>query len=171
MYCPSCGTKGSTGQKFCRSCGKDVHMISKIVAGRLPAADSDKAASDLDKATAHRMIKFMSWGGIILFVGLVALVLGKKYLHDNLLELVGGLITLAGAFVMAYGLFSAMLSATKDSRQFQRKDAQTQPHLDGQLPLGALPEPMLLVTERTTRLMETIDARPSEGKPRDESSA
>jgi hypothetical protein len=86
------------------------------------------------------------------------------------LELVGKLISLAGTFVMAYGLFSAMLSATKDSRQLRRKDAQTQPQLDMQLPSGALPEPMLPVTERTTRLMETIDARLSEGKPRDESS-
>ena len=170
MYCPSCGIKGTSGQKFCRSCGMDFQMISEMVAGRLPAADAG-AASDLDKARAHRMIKFMSWGGVVLFIGLIVLVLGKKYLHVNLLELIGGLTILAGTFVMGYGLFSTMLSATSHPRKSQRQGAQTQPQLDAQLPLGTLPEPAPSVAERTTRLMENVEVKSPEGESRGESRA
>jgi hypothetical protein len=30
MYCPSCGIRASTGQKFCRSCGMRLQVISRI---------------------------------------------------------------------------------------------------------------------------------------------
>jgi hypothetical protein len=168
MYCPSCGVTGTIGQKFCRSCGMDLQMISEMVAGRLPAADAG-VTSDLDKTRAHRMIKFMGWGGIVLFIGLITLALGKKYLHDNLLELIGGLVILAGTFVMGYGLLSALLSATKQSRQFQRQGAQTEPQLHAQLPLRTLPEPAPSIVERTTRLMENVEVKPSEDRSRGES--
>jgi len=167
MYCPGCGIKGTIGQKFCRTCGMDFQVISEVVAGRLSATDA-RAASDLDKARVHRMIKFMSWGGIVLFIGLIVLVLGKKYLLNNLLELIGGLTLLAGTFVMGYGLFSAMLSATSHPRKSQRQGAQTQPQLDGQLPPGTLPEPAPSVAERTTRLMEHVEVKSPEGKSRGE---
>lgn len=33
MYCPSCGTKTSVSQKFCRSCGMSLAMISQMLTG------------------------------------------------------------------------------------------------------------------------------------------
>jgi chaperonin GroEL (HSP60 family) len=40
MHCPSCGTGTSKNQKFCRSCGMGLQMISQAVAKNLPTANS-----------------------------------------------------------------------------------------------------------------------------------
>ena len=32
MYCPKCGTKSSSEQRFCRSCGANLRVIGKAVA-------------------------------------------------------------------------------------------------------------------------------------------
>jgi zinc-ribbon domain len=32
IYCPACGTRASAEQKFCRSCGMELHIISQSVA-------------------------------------------------------------------------------------------------------------------------------------------
>jgi hypothetical protein len=162
MYCPACGTKTSTEHKFCRSCGMDLRMVYDILTGKLPAAATgQKKAEADDKALAHRMVKFMSWGGIILFVGLVFVIVGKKYLHSEELNMVGGLTALLGTFIMCYAVFSAMWRGTMTDRKPSGKGLQTQPELGGHLTAERLPEPALSVTESTTRLMETADAKAS----------
>jgi hypothetical protein len=35
MYCPTCGTKASTNQKFCRRCGMGLLKIFQLVAEHL----------------------------------------------------------------------------------------------------------------------------------------
>ena len=168
MYCPGCGTETSMAQKFCRSCGLDLQMVPQILKGNLSAARPEEPESEIEKAGVRRMIKIMSWGGIILFAGLVILVVGKKYLHDELLSLIGGLVSLLGTFIMGYAIFSAMWSSTAASRQLPEKAAQTQPELDTNRPPESLPEPMLSVTERTTRFIETSSAKPSEKEAQSE---
>jgi hypothetical protein len=116
------------------------------------------------------MVKIMSLGGMVVFVGVAMLVLGKKVLHNEIVELIGGLILLAGGLVMGYALFSAMLSATGGSGRLQGTRSTTQADLATRNIAELLAEPTPSVIEQTTKLLEAEDAkssgRESSGGPR-----
>jgi uncharacterized protein YacL len=139
-------------------------MISKILTGQLPMTPSnkeetEKQGAEIDKAHAHRMIRIMSMGGVVLFLGLVIEIAGKKYLHDDLLNMIGRLIMLTGTFIMGYGLFSAMWRSTNRHGQLTAKQGETQRELDNRGEAKRLAEPMLSITERTTELIESSDRK------------
>lgn len=167
MYCPNCSTETSSDQKFCRFCGLDLHMISKVLTGQLPMTASNKEEiekqdAEIDKANAHRMIRIISLGGLVLFLGLIIVIVGKKYLHDELLNMVGALITLTGTFIMGYGVFSAIWRSTSSPRHLTAKQGETQRELENRVEAKRLAEPMLSITERTTELIETSDRSESD---------
>src|SRR5215813_14151855 len=37
MYCPNCATQIEETQKYCRSCGTDVNLVSQALKGQLPS--------------------------------------------------------------------------------------------------------------------------------------
>jgi len=154
MYCPSCGIQSSPDQRFCRSCGMDLQAVSQLVAGKHSQSNSDCLSYDSEKTIQHRMAKIMGWGGVLLFVGLVVVVIGRKYLHNELLDTIGGLTVLLSAFIMGYGLFSAWLSGTKTSRRSLRGRSKTQRDLPNGEMLEMFGEEAPSITERTTRLIE-----------------
>jgi uncharacterized protein YacL len=142
-------------------------MISKILTGQLPMTASNKEEiekqdAEIDKANAHRMIRIISLGGLVLFLGLIIVIVGKKYLHDELLNMVGALITLTGTFIMGYGVFSAIWRSTSSPRHLTAKQGETQRELENRVEAKRLAEPMLSITERTTELIETSDIRESD---------
>ena len=166
MYCPNCSTETSSDQKFCRFCGLDLQMISKILTGQLPMTASnkeeiEKQGTEIDKAKAHRMIRIVSLGGAVLFLGLIIVIVGKKYLHDELLNMIGALIVLTGTFIMGYGLFSTMWRSTSNPSQLTAKQGETQRELENRVEAKRVAEPMLSVTERTTELMESSERKES----------
>jgi zinc ribbon protein len=40
MYCPNCASQIEETQKYCRSCGTDVSLISQALKGQLPSRDA-----------------------------------------------------------------------------------------------------------------------------------
>lgn len=166
MYCPNCATETSEDLKFCRSCGLDLQMVSQVLTGKPTVTPSNKEApekqsEEIDKANARRMIRILSIGGAILFIGLVTVILGKKMLRDDMVTLIGSLITLTATFIMGYGVFSAMWRSTSGPGQSSEKQGQTQPELDKGAEARRIAAPMFSVTERTTKLMESSDGKDS----------
>ena len=167
MHCPGCGTQTSADQKFCRSCGVDLQTISLMMTNSSFAPISDREAIESDKAIAHRMIYILSLGGIVLLAGVAILVLGKKLLHNEIVELTGGLLLLAGLLASGYALFSAMLASTAPSRRQQRMNRVTKADVEIERTPELLLESVPSVVENTTRLLEdeaNLSARENSGE-------
>lgn len=161
MYCPGCGIQSSPAQKFCRSCGIDLQAVSQLVAGKLSPSNSEALSYSSEKAIQRRMLKVVGWGGAILFLGLALRVIGRKYLHNDLLDVIGGLTVLLTLFITGYGLFSVWLSGTKTGQRPPIGKATTQRDLPG----GEMPrmfsEEAPSITEHTTRLIEGSEQKNS----------
>jgi predicted RNA-binding Zn-ribbon protein involved in translation (DUF1610 family) len=55
MHCPNCGTEISKNQKFCRSCGMGLQMISEAVAEHLSTADFADSPDESEASKRRRM--------------------------------------------------------------------------------------------------------------------
>ena len=166
MHCPSCGTEVSTSLKFCRSCGMGLELVSKAMAEHVSADESDLSKVESDKGALQRMVKTMGLGGIILFAGIVVVLIGRKLLHNDLADLIGGLVLMAGVFIMSYAVFSAMLSGTGKTRKKVGSLGPAMPELGRDTSPEGLAAPAPSVTEQTTKTLETTLARNSGKEPR-----
>src|SRR5215510_9764896 len=71
MYCPNCAASSSDDQKFCRSCGFDLQVISQALARESEPDDSDEL-EPADSELSQRRKKRMEFLGIAaLFSGLM----------------------------------------------------------------------------------------------------
>jgi hypothetical protein len=55
MHCPNCGTEISKNQKFCRSCGMVLQMISEAAAKHLSTADFAESPDESEASKQRRM--------------------------------------------------------------------------------------------------------------------
>ena len=163
MHCPSCGTEVLTSLKFRRSCGMSLDLVSKAVAEHLSADGSDLSKVEGDKRALQRMVKTMGLGGIILFAGIVVVLIGRKLLHNDLADLIGGLVLLAGVFIMSYAVLSAMLSGTGKTRKTVGSVDPAMPESGRDTSPEGLAAPAPSVTEQTTKTLETT-LTPNSGK-------
>lgn len=88
MYCPNCATETAINQKFCRSCGMNLTLVSQAIISQALVSEATTSqsivpgAGDQHPSTAfredrseHRQSKFMRWGFVLLFAGLVFTIL------------------------------------------------------------------------------------------------
>jgi hypothetical protein len=154
MYCPNCGNKTSSDNKFCRACGLGLDKIAHSLGEQLPAR--------VDETLLERKERLEKLGVAALGVfglGVLSLVLylaGKELIEKG--DLREALWTL-GVFVMAAcGLISVFLFAKAKelgdkARQRQLPRAPEKPGPTKELlPEGNF-EPVPTVTERTTELL------------------
>jgi hypothetical protein len=158
MHCPNCGNESDLDHKFCRKCGFNLAPVSKlIVAG---SADDDEAKllrSERDKLLMRRMVSWMSWGMLIMLLGIVLIVVNKQLQLDKLIGLIGTLTALGGVSVATYGLLDALRGGCWKKLnpkgmdaplEIEIEPASTTRELEGRLPI-----PLGSVTERTTQLI------------------
>ena len=74
MHCPGCGTETSKNQKFCRSCGIGLQMISQAVAKHLSTADSAESSVESEANKQRRMSTLVRLGIVAFFVGMALMV-------------------------------------------------------------------------------------------------
>lgn len=166
MHCPGCGAQISMEQKFCRVCGMNLEAVSIALATQsiLPASNDSHATGSSN--TSRRIMPWMRWGVIITFVGIILGIVGKKFVHDDIISGVGALIAIAGIFLIAFGSLPTLAPRSGKSRQSKPVKAPAQAKPTMPMPLELLPESVSSVTENTTELLEVEKIKVS-ARPRD----
>jgi hypothetical protein len=84
MHCPNCGTKASSGQKFCRACGFGLEKVEDLI-----AEQQSDSADQPGNANSDRLRTLEKWatrallalggvlGGLMLW-GIIAKVMIEK---------------------------------------------------------------------------------------------
>jgi len=109
------------------------------------------------------------WGFIIMFIGAAIGVIGKKLVHDDIVTVVGILLSLAGMFITVYP-YLAPARRQRDSPP-SPPEVLTQSTATKYLSPEGNIEYVSSVTERTTDLLETPAATTSRAKEDDQSQA
>jgi hypothetical protein len=178
MHCPGCGVKASVNQKFCRSCGFGLEKVSQLVAEQL-TAEQRQAAIESGESFNDRQ-HLMEWLGIIgwyTFIGGGAI--GVILLFYNIIskliigngQVLGGialLLFLAGALLLLS--YIHYLESQKDSakREAQRSKALAEGGTTGKLPPETYSEIQSSITDHTTDLLETSNAKVTQRRRSDE---
>jgi zinc-ribbon domain/Protein of unknown function (DUF3040) len=153
MHCPSCGTETSKNQKFCRSCGMGLQMISQAVAKHLSTADSSEPPVESEASEQRRMSTLLLWGIAAFFVGIALMVVGKQFLDFDWIGLIGVLVLLLGAFVATYGVISSLRQIRSLSGRPPQPAELPQADPTALASANSL-EQIQSVTEHTTRTLE-----------------
>ena len=151
MYCPKCGATFPEDQKFCRSCGMDLQVISQELAkGRSPTS-TDKLLVRSDASRLHQLYGMLLWGVGSVLVGMALIAIGKQ---SEIVGTIGLLLTLAGAFLALYGVLSPFRPQKIAPHKQSESTALPQVETTAKLPPGTLPDAIASVTEHTTHTLD-----------------
>jgi hypothetical protein len=166
MTCPQCGLPTLSDQKFCRSCGAGLQLTTQPIAERATALEPQRASGDLVKDQYLRS-RLVLWAFVMMFVGVAIGLVGKMILHEEIVTVVGVLVSLAGMLLVAYSSISpARLKQQSSIPSSPRELKQSQS--TKQLPQGTDVEYVASVTERTTNLLQVpVAARPKQKEDRE----
>ena len=91
MNCPTCGLQQALAdQKFCRSCGASLQMITQPLADA-PASDLERTPAIIFKDEKRGTSRLVLWGLIIMFIGAALGITGKMLIHDEIVTFTGGI--------------------------------------------------------------------------------
>ena len=169
MTCPECGLETLPEQRFCRSCGASLLMTTQPLAH--PAAtELPRTQASILTHDNQRTNRLVLWGFIIMFVGAGIGVIGKKLIHEDLVTVVGVLVSLAGMFLTVYPFLSPS-RAKPDSSRSAEPEVLTETQPPKILPHESNTDYVPSITERTTDLLEDpATTRPKEKESRDSQS-
>ena len=157
MYCPACGAKNSTQQRFCRSCGLNLEPAAQSLLEQFPAGERPDLARREQRLERFGQLAFGGFGIVVLIaaVGIIYTIFRRMVLAGDQ--------PWAGALLIAFIIF-AVLTLTyvvfaEDLKEKRKKAVFTEPReLEGPRTTGRLLdesrfEPVPTVTERTTDLL------------------
>ena len=96
----------------------------------------------------------MLWGFIIMFIGVAVGIIGKKLMHEDLVTVVGALVSILGMFLTVYPYLSSSPRRKVDSIPSSEPDILSQSQPGKYLPPERTIEYVPSITERTTNLLE-----------------
>jgi zinc-ribbon domain len=169
MYCPNCGNKNSTDQRFCRSCGLGLEKIAESLTEQLPtkAVQSLQARKERLERLGVAALSVFGLGvfGFILYAVFQKLMLTQGITLAALASL--GLIIILGCGLLSVILFAKANEVTEASAQRRiEPPAEARPgEVTGKL-LDAHHEPTFGVTEQTTELLTEENLSRINAKPK-----
>jgi hypothetical protein len=134
----------------------NLEVLSKALEAQSSTAGADDSHAVADSHTSRRMSRWISSGFIIMFVGAIIGIVGKKFVHDDIISGLGALIAIAGIFLISFGSLPTLARGGGKSRQSKTaraNAAQAKPTVP-LLPLELPPQSVSSVTESTTELLE-----------------
>ena len=157
MYCPNCGNKNSTDQKFCRSCGLSLEKSAQSLAEQLPSP-SVKSLQERKEKLERLGVASLSVFGL----GVVGFILYGVFYEVMLRQ--GALIAALAVLGAAIFLGSALASVILFAKANELKEESAKPRIGSGKPAklpdvttaelpDSVEQPVLSVTERTTNLL------------------
>ena len=169
MHCPTCGKPATADQQFCRNCGMNLEAVGKLVVRHTASPEEvqrriDKAQRD--REIARRMFTWMTWGMLVMGIGVVMIVFNKTFDIGKWFKLLATLTTLGGCGIAAGGLLNGMkrgieLSGRSAPRELREPKTQILAESDTpkSFPTNPFPDALPSVTERTTQLINSSELR------------
>jgi len=166
MTCPKCGLTALADQKFCRSCGASLQMTTQPLAELATISDLEKTSTAGFRGDEQRGNRFVFWGFALMLIGAAIGVVGKKLLHEDIITVVGVLISLLGMFLTAYPYLKP------SHRQKDVYAPSSQPKVPASSAAERLPQATDIdyvpsITERTTDLLKNSAAATPAQKERE----
>ena len=116
------------------------------------------------KGGEERANHFVLWGFILMLIGVAIGVVGKKLLHEDIVTVVGVLISLAGMFFVVYPYLAPSRRKEDDSSFASEPEVLTPPQATEYLPDASDIDYVPSITERTTNLLRSSATKRPEQK-------
>ncbi len=158
MHCPKCGTVASENQKFCRSCGFGLEKVAELISETAGEQSGELPAT---WRMIERLRNLIFFGFVTILVGGISYGLIQKIMIEKGHFWQGLLFLL----VIYGGIAAVILSIAIDEKRtaHRKRDAMPSAELPlaettNKLSLDAPHDPVLSVTEGTTRSLESLAA-------------
>ncbi len=154
MFCPNCGSKNSTGQKFCRSCGLNLEKVAESLLEQLPIRMEESIERRRGRVETLGVVASWLFVAVALGFSLYQIVFRMILAGGKVLPGVALLVLLiCGILSVVFFNYANSLKAAAARRRLrqltEREKTATkllqEPHM----------EPIPSVTERTTELLYT----------------
>lgn len=158
MFCPNCGAKTSTEQKFCRACGLGLEKIALSLTEQLPTQPDENLLSQKERLERLGMAALSVFGagvlGILMWIIVYRMMIVQGKVINGLALI--GLMILLGSGLLAAILFAKANEAgeTASKRKIQgAANASATPTKELLTEGNFEPVPVSSVTDRTTELL------------------
>ncbi|HEX5601254.1 MAG TPA: hypothetical protein VFX63_01845 [Pyrinomonadaceae bacterium] len=129
-------------------------MTTKQLARPQAVTDPGRPSTIGTKDGDERANHFVLWGFIITLIGAAIGIVGKRLLHEDIVTVVGVLISLAGLCLVVYPYLAPSRRKQDESSFSSQPEVLTPPQRTEYLLEGSSIEYIPSVTERTTNLLK-----------------
>jgi hypothetical protein len=165
MNCPKCGLQTLPDQRFCRSCGGNLQVITQPLAEHAAVSHSERTPAIIFERVTQRGNRLTPWAFIILFIGVAIAIIGKMLMHQDVVTVVGVLVSLVGMLLTVYPYLSPSPRQRIDSVASSQPEVLTQSEPTKYLSQKSDIEFVPSISERTTELLKNSAAtRPGQKK-------